>query len=351
MAVRTKNKSAREDPATAAAKLALLTKELALGGDLRSFAWHILGKRPAPHHDIIYSALADQSRRVVSIVTPTDHAKTTCVSAYLLHEIARNNEHTIAYVSHKDDEAAKTSLLLRDTISGAESGMGQRFRELVDSPDSVYRATKPGKKWVETFWFVNRAQGGKDPTFQCSGDGIDILGARISLGVLDDVNAPKNVATKELMAKLNDKINKTFLTRIRPRESDWPDGGRVVDIRTRWDLDDSLSALMKRFPDMTIVHMPAVGYWHLLVTEILYGTARDIYPAWMNTYIPPELDVNYVESLSKVLDKVERQYPGDDHDLDVGVRECKGEFLDVCRRPLQINVLDRMIAGLRDCRC
>ena len=282
-------------------KRALLIKSMAELGDLPSFAQYVLGLPPAPHHYIWYEAMADMDIRELSLICPPGHGKTVCTQIYLGWDLALDNNLTVAYVSHKDPEARKTSLALRDLIGG-EGDSGRRYREIIDSPNSVYQKTQMGGKWAEGFWTLDREEFLKDPTFQCTGDKCSVLGSRLKRICIDDINDPENTATAELRAQLNFRVSSVLLSRqwlntVEGRDRRPTDRGRVLDSRTRWAEDDSFSVLVSRFPDLKIIHMPAIGYWELLVAQVMGEDTSEIFPAWVNNYIPKGISRDYLVQL------------------------------------------------------
>lgn len=197
---------------------------------------------PAPHHLVWCWALEEGRLGHTLIIAPPAHAKTNVVGVYYpCWWLGNHPDKHFVYVQAAADQAIKQSLAVRDTITG-----NPRYRALF--PEVV---PDKDRGWAQNAWYLKRARADdKDFSFKAVGIGGDLLGARADILLLDDVNDAKNTLTDYSLAKVNDWVATTAMSRLTP-------GGRAIAVMTRWHQDDFAGWCERS--GWTIVHMPALS--------------------------------------------------------------------------------------------
>jgi predicted phage terminase large subunit-like protein len=197
---------------------------------------------PAAHHLVWIWALENDALGHTLIIAPPAHGKTNVVGVYFpCWWLGRNPERHFVYVQASEEQAVKQSLAVRDTIT-----LNQRYRAIFPWVEADKQ-----RGWAQNAWYLKRPRlDDKDFTFKAVGIGGNLLGARADVLLLDDINDAKNTLTDYSLAKVNDWVATTALSRLTP-------GGRAIAVQTRWHQDD-FAGWCERV-GWTIVHMPALS--------------------------------------------------------------------------------------------
>ena len=203
----------------------------------------VFGLMPASHHMVWLKALRDlhPGDRLL-IVAPPDHAKSTVIglvwSSWLL---GQDPDHVhIGYVSNTARQANRESVAVRDLVA-----YSKRFNLLFPKT-----RLDQNKGTSENEWFVQRTDPfDKDASFQCSGIGGPLVGARLTHLIIDDPADPENMGTPYQRQKCIDWLKQVALTRL-------VEGGYAVCIMTRWHEEDPAGIFKKE--GWKVVTMPAI---------------------------------------------------------------------------------------------
>jgi hypothetical protein len=163
----------------------------------------------------------------IVIFAPMGHAKTESIArSWLTRKIAQNPELKAAVVCNKEGPAVDRVLAVRGDIES-----NPRLH-------AVYPHLKPGGKWLDSAFTVERGIHSKDPTLQAVSVGGDVIGARLDVGVVDDPVNQKLTLTHEQRKKVLKWFLITFETRFDGR-------GKIVVIMTSWHENDLGHMLVK----------------------------------------------------------------------------------------------------------
>lgn len=203
----------------------------------------VFGLMPAAHHLIWLRALKDlKSGDRLLIIAPPDHAKSTVVGlVWTSWLLANDPDHVhIGYVSNTARQANRESVAVRDLVA-----YSKRFHLLF--PD-VGLDEKKGTS--ENEWFLRRTDPfDKDASFQCSGIGGPLLGARLTHLVIDDPADPESMGTPYQREKCIEWLKMVALTRLE-------EAGIAVCILTRWHEEDPAGTFQKE--GWKVMRMPAI---------------------------------------------------------------------------------------------
>ena len=157
--------------------------------------------------------------RMVEILAPIEHAKTTQVTiARPLYELGRNPNLRFKIVSSSDEMAKEKLKLVKEYITDHP-----RYR-------AVFPWVKPDPKqrWESNVIFVKRTIFSKDPSIEARGVLSSTEGGRCEWLIGDDVCDFKNTIDEPArMPKVINAWNGVWLNRL-------ADGGRAVYIGTHW---------------------------------------------------------------------------------------------------------------------
>ncbi|MBK6692425.1 MAG: hypothetical protein IPG50_09500 [Myxococcales bacterium] len=157
-----------------------------------------------------------------------EHGKTSCVAPTVSWLLARNPRLTVAMVSNTIGQATRQASPVQRSIG---------------SPDAqrIFRIRPHSTQWTQLAFSVAAKPGDvADPNVQVASlDGSGLLGARIGLIVLDDLDSLATTATPHARDATWRWVTSTILSRLAP-------GGRVIFLSTSWHRADA----MHRFIDL-----------------------------------------------------------------------------------------------------
>lgn len=181
-----------------------------------------------PYHLDLLDAYA--KNQFLSVVAHTESGKTQLAIAYILWRLGKNPRLRVAVVS----EGARLALIICRTIAryiSEESFTGcQALRR-------VFPHLKPGPRWGDQFYGVDRPAQIKDPSFAAFGEKGGITGIRADITLCDDLVTPKTTASPSLRANLITAFN----TKVQNRKT--PRGQIINQCNAQWS--DDLSAVLE----------------------------------------------------------------------------------------------------------
>lgn len=143
-----------------------------------------------------------------------EHGKTQQITiARVLWEIGRNPRIRVAIMSATEGQAQKiVSTIGRYILESREFHMVFPH---------VRPSTRHGEAWTGTKLTVDRAGQLNEPTVQAVGEKTTIHGARIDLGVIDDLNNYANTATDSLREEVWKRLHGQLMNRVTRRGRLW----------------------------------------------------------------------------------------------------------------------------------
>lgn len=157
---------------------------------------------------------------------------------HVLWRIGKDPNCSIAILSNTGSMASKIVSSLKNYIAGSP--------ELHD----VFPHLKPGEKWAEYAFTINRETLRKDPTVQAIGLTGNVVGSRLDGLIVDDLDDIDTVRTPEARERTQSWVRKQALTRL------GPDGWAVM-VGNVWHEKDAMHTLSRsgdwkreRFPVM-----------------------------------------------------------------------------------------------------
>lgn len=257
--------------------------------DLGAYMWYVMHDRgnpfrPLSHQQIWIEALGDHEIRDVLFLCPPGVGKTNTISmCYIPWEIGRQSAFIrVALTTNQQRQASSISNELRDIV------------EFSPKYKKVFPHVKPDKsrKWTEKEWYVQRPMMGiKDPTFFGFGDKGAVIGNRINIHVLDDLNDEENTTSPTERERINNWVRRTLKSRLTDYNmteyDDEADKWFITDtvlrarrvwVMTRWHENDLAS--IAESEGFTIIKMPALGYWEercsIIVPEVNRAPLREV---------------------------------------------------------------------------
>lgn len=171
--------------------------------DVRFFAFYYLGD-DLQEHQVRWIERLRRTKRG-GIIAPSGHGKTTAFGKDLItHEIARNRNIRILYISRAEGGVAEKSVtMIRDIL--------KNNKRLVDDFGQFY---SPLNEWSSTRIEVIRSRDLKEKTLEAVGLGSAITGGRFDLILLDDIVDPYTVTTPQIRKKIREYIIDTVIPRL-----------------------------------------------------------------------------------------------------------------------------------------
>lgn len=173
-----------------------------------------------PYQRRIVDVLARAPRGAVECFA--EAGKSTLVAPVVAWLLARDPTTRVALVSN--------------TLAQATKQLGGVAR-LIEGPDArrIFPNLAPGDQWTQGALSVREKPAGiRDPNVQAASlDGSGLLGARVDLLVLDDVDSLATTSTPAARDATWKWVVATGLSRLAP-------GGRVVVLSTTWHAEDAL---------------------------------------------------------------------------------------------------------------
>jgi predicted phage terminase large subunit-like protein len=210
-----------------------------------AFYEYVSGYTAARHHRIWLANVFHPERKRINIIAPRESAKTTCLTYAMCWYIGRFPLSTNAIVSVSSAQAEDRMRMVKGTIEDMD-----RFHNVfpylkLDTkngvPNTQQQFTVKMTDVPYKTWRISVATQGspKDPTIVVAGRGSkSFIGRRFSgLVILDDF-----VDESDLSDMLQDKAYRYLMQTIIPSVKE---SGRVVNIGTRWMVDDVAERLKK----------------------------------------------------------------------------------------------------------
>ncbi len=173
-----------------------------------------------PYHRDIIRVIATASRGAVEVFA--EGGKSSIVAPVVAHALAKDPTLRVALVSN--------------TLGQSVKQLGGLAR-LIESPDArrIFPNLAPGVQWTQHALSIRDKPGEiRDPNVQAASlDGSGLLGARIDLLILDDVDSLATTATPAARDQTWRWVVATGLSRLAP-------SGRVIVLSTTWSPDDVL---------------------------------------------------------------------------------------------------------------
>ena len=203
-------------------------------------------RKSFPFHIDAYKHI-EQNQRLVMIVPP-EHAKTTVWSIeYSAYKLITNPNLRIAVVQKSAAEARKVVQAVQQRLAD-EAWYANEFNQTVEeSPIGRYGPFKPQREWggrswgAEAFMLATRTSGEKDPSMQAKGVTSAILGNRLDLVILDDIQDTDSQGPENVQ-KLLDKLQHEWLSRL-------GEHGKLIVLGSRIGPGDFYEAVMGRYCD------------------------------------------------------------------------------------------------------
>lgn len=192
-----------------------------------------------------FQELATRHDRLIVMAFPESGKTSQLGILRVLWELGRNPSLRVAVLSKTQPTAAKTVRTIKQYI--------EKSTELRE----VFPELKPGEKWEETFFTINRPVFSKDPTVQALGLESAVIGSRIDLLILDDVLDDENTSTPAGLAQTIKRIRSGYLDRLTTK-------GRAIFLTNAWNPGDAAHVfgregwMIYRFP---VRSEDGVYYW------------------------------------------------------------------------------------------
>lgn len=203
-----------------------------------------------PVHIEIADAL-DQGGKIILILIPPFHGKTTNLADKMCEMIAKKPNTRIGYVTESQNLARKVCGRLRRRMTEVRIA-----KEFISDYGPFYTPgqEKMAKPWGSDYFTVFKADHDEnDYTFEALGWNSQIYGARWDVAVLDDYQTLRNTRNPKVTDNMVEIFQQDILTRV-----DLEDGGVVVIIGTRVAQRDFYSEIMNQGVHDTVIIRPAI---------------------------------------------------------------------------------------------
>ena len=222
---------------------------------LRGYAEYVHGYKPARHHriwlDEVEREILRQTNdiRIIVFDAPPGHAKSSYLSEVLpTWYLGKFPGRSVLHYTSTDNLAGLYHAVVDDTLRG-DSERGARHRMVFSE-----KPCRPGDVW--NFEKGLKLAGCKQKvSYKMSGYGSATLGLRGDLNVLDDPLTEDKATSEAELEKSKRYFRRTVWTRKQP-------GAIFVIIATRWGYDDLTAFILQSFPNVKLIHMPALGHWN-----------------------------------------------------------------------------------------
>lgn len=225
---------------------------------LYAYADFVHGYRGARHHEVWMDVLEREIERETDEVrflvfdAPPGHAKSSYLSEALpTWFLGRYPEESVLHYTSTDNLAGVYHAIVESTLRGDTGDPDSRAaRHALVFPEP---ACRPGDLW--NFEKGLRLAGAKEKvSYKMAGYGSAVLGLRGKLNILDDPLTEDKAESETELAKAKRYLRRTVWTRKKP-------GAIFVLVATRWGYDDLTAYVLKSFPGVQLIHMPALGHW------------------------------------------------------------------------------------------
>ena len=239
-------------------------------------------------HDDVESLLRKPSKKK-ALLLPRGHLKSTLVTvAYSIQQIIRNPNCRILIANQVWDMSRSFMREIKAQLEGSQ--LKYFFGEF----------TSP--KWNEDLMVVRqRTKPLKEPTILTTGVEAETTGGHFDVIFLDDLTGLQNSSTPEQREKTK-RFRRSMINLLEP-------GGVLIEIGTRWHLDDTFSVIMEK----------EARYYDLMIRKVVEN-GKIIFPKHFSkkfdpirkdwTPVPTENCMDYIQHLkeSMPLDEFLAQY-------------------------------------------
>lgn len=181
-----------------------------------------------PYHLELLDAY--RANQFLSVVAHTESGKTQLAIAYVLWRLGRDRRTRVAVVS----EGSRLALIICRTIARY---IGEESFEGCKALRRVFPHLRPGARWGDEYYGVDRPAQIKDPSFSAFGEKAGVTGIRADIILCDDLVTPTTTATPYVRGQLV----QTFDTKIQNRRT--PRGQIINQCNAQWS--DDLSAKLE----------------------------------------------------------------------------------------------------------
>ena len=173
--------------------------------------------------------------RMLQILAPRGHGKSTVIRAYVPWLLGRNPNLVVKLCAIDDELAMKQMHGMQQIM------LSPRYSEVFPNivPPGRMKATQAPRGWTKSQLTLERNVLRPDPTLECAGIGSSVVGNRAHWIIVDDAVGPTNIRTQ---GEIN-KVKELFWTGWWPMLE--PDDRRVMATGTVWDKDDLNVQIMR----------------------------------------------------------------------------------------------------------
>lgn len=182
----------------------------------RHYLPHYFSEAPAAFHRELLSLLENASVRLLALVAPRGHAKSTCAAlAYPLWAVCERKRRNIAIITHESSLATQFVRDIRDELESNE-------RILADYGDLCRAPATAGKTRLKRGrWAADKFTTATDITVQAKGCGASFRGVRVGphrpdLIICDDIEKDQQVASEEGRRKLEHWMRRVVMPALDP---------------------------------------------------------------------------------------------------------------------------------------
>jgi predicted phage terminase large subunit-like protein len=260
--------------------------------DLKFLCEHFLGYTLWDKvHDDVEKMLKKPSRRK-AILLPRDHSKSTFVTiAWTIQNLLRNPNLRVMLANGVWDMARKFLMEIKGQMENSQ--LKYIYGDFVSA------------RWnADDVIIKQRTRPYKEPSIFTTGVEAESVGMRADLIIADDLMGEKTYQTPEIREKVK-RFRRSLVNLLEPE-------GRMVDIMTRWHLDDTFSEIQEKESEYYDVMVRAVVEDGKLIYPKKFSQRFD---ARLKTFVPvPEENcLDYVEYLKKTkpIDEFMSQFMND----------------------------------------
>jgi len=221
------------------------------------FIEYITGKKPAPHHRIWIANFFHPTRNRINMVASRESAKTTISVYTLAWMIGKAPLRTNAIISVSAEQAQDRLRMIKTTI--ADNARFNNVFPWIHVDDRMKNTNTQFSVFSDleglhySGWrsLIERYGSPKDATLYVSGaGGKGVIGRRISgMLLLDDI-VDESMLSEDMQNKVMQYLMQTLIPTVQ-------ESGRVVNIGTRWMINDIYERLIRN-PSWHSIVIPAI---------------------------------------------------------------------------------------------
>lgn len=243
-------------------------------------------------HDDVAKFLRKPARKK-ALLLPRGHLKSSIVTiGYSVQEIIKN---------------PNTRILIANQIWDMSRAFLRSIKGILENSQLKYlHGNFVSTKWNEDLIIVNQRTAShlKEPTVLTTGVEAEQTGGHFDLIILDDLTGLQNCQTPEQREKTK-RFRRSMINLLEP-------GGKLLEIGTRWHLDDTFSDIIEKEAE----------YYDIMVRRVIEN-GKIIFPLHFSkrfdpirkdwTPVPTENCMDYIQHLKKSmpLDEFKAQYEND----------------------------------------